>query len=102
MRILTRHDESKFRTMLQALLTELHTKHNRFHIYFNTTYCSRLAQWATCYRKGCTANTNMFVESFHSVLKVVYLYHKQNRRVDSLLVTLIKIAQKMGKQTPNM
>ena len=107
--LLQEHDESKFRTMLQAFLTELHTKHNRFYIYFNTTYCSRLAQWATCYRIGCTANTNMFVESFHSVLKVVYLYHKQNRRVDSLLVTLIKIAGnktferfrklEMGKQT---
>ena len=54
-------------------------------------------------------NTNMFVESFHSVLKVVYLHHKQNICVDSLLVTLIKIARnktferfrklEMGKQT---
>ena len=43
--VLHEHDESKFRKMLQAFVTELHTKHNRFYIYFN----------ATCYRKGCTA-----------------------------------------------
>ena len=33
---------------------------------------------------------NMFVESFHRVLKFVYLQHKQNRRVDFLLATLIR------------
>ena len=35
----------------------------------------------------------MFLEAFHRVLKIVYLHHKQNRRVDSLLVALIKIAR---------
>ena len=35
----------------------------------------------------------MFVESFHRVLKVIYLHHKRNRRVDTLLVTLLKISR---------
>ena len=38
----------------------------------------------------------MFVESFHRVLKVVllvYLQRKQNRRVDFLHATLMKIAR---------
>ena len=35
----------------------------------------------------------MFVESFHKVLKVIYLHHKRNRRVDTLLVTLFKISK---------
>ena len=86
--------------MLQGFLTELHTKHNRFYIYFGQHVTEKDVY---------TANTNMLVESFNSVLKVVYLHHEQNRHVDSLLVTLIKIAQnktferfcklEMGKQT---
>ena len=35
----------------------------------------------------------MFVEAFHRVLKVVYLEHKQNRRIDFLLYTLMKVAR---------
>jgi len=35
----------------------------------------------------------MFLESFHRTLKVVYLEHKQNRRIDFLLNTLLKIAR---------
>ena len=50
-------------------------------------------QWTTCYRTNTTANTNMFLESFHKVLKTIYLHHKQNRRVDALLVTLIKVTR---------
>ena len=39
------------------------------------------------------SNTNMFLEAFHRVLKIVYLHHKQNRRIDFLLTTLLKIAR---------
>ena len=35
----------------------------------------------------------MFTESFHRVLKIVYLQHKQNRRVDYLLYILLKISK---------
>ena len=35
----------------------------------------------------------MFLEAFHRVLKVVYLHHKNNRRIDFLLTTLMKIAR---------
>ena len=34
----------------------------------------------------------MYLESFHRVLKILYLNHKQNRRIDSLLVTLLRVA----------
>lgn len=56
-------------------------------------YCHRTNEWATCYRKGCTVNTNMFTESFHRTLKIVHLNYKQNRRIDTLLITLIKVAR---------
>ena len=61
--------------------------------YFEKEYTSRLGEWATCFRIGTRANTNMFVESFHRTLKEVYLERKQNRRVDHLLSTLRKIAR---------
>ena len=38
-------------------------------------------------------NTNMSVESFHRLLKVVYLEGKHNRRIDHLLSTLLRIAR---------
>jgi len=37
----------------------------------------------------------MFVESFHHLLKVVYLDGKQNRWVDMLLNTLLSIAKNL-------
>jgi len=41
---------------------------------------------------GCEHKINMFLKSFR-VLKVVYLHHIQNRRIDLLLSTLLKIAR---------
>ena len=35
----------------------------------------------------------MFLEAFHRVLKTIYFNHKQNRRIDFLLTTLMKIAR---------
>ena len=61
--------------------------------YFKTTYCSHIEQWATCYRIGTPMNTNMFSESFHRVLKIVYLRHQRNRRIDYLIYILLKVAR---------
>ena len=91
--LLNERDEAKFRVTLQAFLTHLQTEHARFFAYFTTNYCSRLPQWAACYRTQTTINTNMYLESFHRVLKILYLNHKQNRRIDSLLITLMRVAR---------
>lgn len=61
--------------------------------YLQANYCNRPEQWAPCYRVGTPVNTNMAIEAFHRTLKVVYLSHKQNRRVDSLLSILLRIAR---------
>ena len=37
--------------------------------YFNKIYPSRTNQWAKCYQNGSFVNTNMYVESFHCILK---------------------------------
>lgn len=49
--------------------------------------------WAGCFRIGAPANTNTYVEAFHHVLKDVYFNKKQNRRIDCLLVMLMKYAK---------
>ena len=86
------NEESTFRVMLQQLLSYLDKEEKDFFAYFKATYCSRLEQWASCFRVGTVVNTNMFLESFHRILKVVYLQQKQNWRIDFLLSTLLKIA----------
>ena len=86
-------DIAKFRQLLAQLLTLTLSIAPSFSTYFKDTYCTHVEQWATCYRVGTPMNTNMFSESFHRVLKVVYLQHKHNRRVDFLLYTLLKIAR---------
>ena len=83
-----------FRILLQNFLSWLiENEHNDFCMYFQTTYCKRVEEWAFSFRDGTPFNTNMFVESFHRVLKVVYLENKQNRRIDRLLNTLLRIAR---------
>jgi hypothetical protein len=76
--LLSERVESKFRVILQEFLTY---------------YCNRLQQWAPCYREGSSVNTNMYLESFHSLLKIIYMKHKQNKRIDQLMLMLMKIAR---------
>ena len=91
--LLQENEVTAFRIKLQHFLTIANNRSKDFHSYFLQYYAKRVEQWASCYRVGTTVNTNMFVESFHRVLKVVYLQHKQNRRIDYLLHILLKIAR---------
>ncbi len=85
---------SKFRVLLQNFVSWLMEEpYEEFCRYFQNVYCKRVEEWAFCYRASTPFNTNMFVESFHRLLKVVYLENKQNRRVDKLLHTLLRIAR---------
>lgn len=94
--LLMETEEARFRVTLQEFLTLIEKKHKKFQSYFFYNYCNRLQQWASCYRTQSTVNTNMFLEAFHRVLKIVYFHHKQNRRIDFLLTTLLKIARDMA------
>ncbi len=47
-------------------------------------YVQRSKHWAACYRKHAI-NTNMFAESFHRVMKHVYLKGTINKRLDSFI-----------------
>lgn len=88
--LLQEQTECGFRLKLQQVVSNLMDKELRFCQYFKAEYVSRLEQWATFARVNVGINTNMMVESFHRKLKVCYLQHKQNRRVDTLLHTLTR------------
>ncbi len=64
-----------------------------FLTYFNSYYMQRKDQWALCYRKSSFISTNMYVESFHRVLKYIYLKGKTNKRVDKCIQVLMKYAR---------
>ena len=82
-----------YRKVLAQTLTLCQEITPLFAEYLNSRYCKNLEQWGLCYRIVTPMNTNMHIESFHRVLKIVYLQHKHNRRVDYLIYILLKIAR---------
>ena len=96
--MLEERDQSEFTVRLQQLMSFLNENQKEFYEYFRTQYAVKTNEWATCFRVGTIVNTNMFVESFHRLLKVVYFNSRQNRRVDNLLHTLLRIARNLVYQ----
>lgn len=94
--LLSEVDQAKLHSFLPHFLTSVMTDHPRFYEYFRNTYAKRVQEWASCHRVGSTVNTNMHVESFHRLLKVVYLQGKQNRRLDHLIHIVLKVARDKG------
>jgi hypothetical protein len=93
--LLQETDKSQFTVKLQQLLSYSQNKYIDFYNYFVKNYVPSVEMWATCHRRGTIVNTNMFVEAFHRVLKIIHLNNKQNRRVDSLLHVLLRFARNL-------
>ena len=85
----------EFRKLMQQCITYMLSELDlqTFGQYFQTYYAKCTEQWAYCYRVGTPVNTNMSVEAFHRLLKVVYLDSKHNRGIDHLLSVLLRIAR---------
>ena len=92
-RVQNETNEAVFRRSLQQFLAWVRGLSEPLATYFEREYARRTREWASCFRLGSRVNTNMFLESFHRVLKEVYLERKQNRRVDHLLYKLLKISR---------
>ena len=88
-------NEASFALKLQQFMSVTCNTYQEFHEYFKKEYLSKVKQWATCHRTGTPVNTNMYLESFHRLLKVVYFDSKHNRCVDHLLHTLIKLSRNL-------
>ena len=86
-------DKAKFTTLLTQFLSLNKACSPIFTEYFKVNYCSHIEKWATCHRVGTPMNTNMFSEAFHRVLKIVYLGHQHNRRIDYLIYILLRISR---------
>ena len=91
-------DKSKFEELLRKTLEQLKSSNTTqdFFAYFMKYYVDRKEQWAACYRIKSGINTNMYVESFHRVLKHIYLKGRSNKCVDRLLHVLMKLARDKG------
>jgi hypothetical protein len=85
-------DVDTFNQCVKLLTEHLQATVPRFAAYF-APYVTRATEWAFCHRRGTQANTNMYLESFHNVLKSCYMERKANRRADSLLQILLRVAR---------
>ena len=87
-------DKDGFEELLQETVEQLKAtdETDEFEKYFTKFYLSRKEQWAACYRTGSGINTNMYVESFHRLIKYIYMRGRSNRRIDKLLHILMKVA----------
>ena len=81
--------ENEYKAAFDVFLSNPDTA--EFGQYFQKTYGNSVEQWATCYRKNASINTNAHLESFHRVLKYNYLNKKSNRRIDKLIFALLKV-----------
>jgi hypothetical protein len=86
-------DQEKFHTLLEGALIRMESTNSRFYDYFKQTYASRYAIWAYSYRKAAGINTNMYAQSFHHVLKYIYMKGHVNKRLDCIIHLLMKYAR---------
>ena len=84
-------EQSKFRPLLPQFLTFISSKEHRCIIYFKNHYCSRVELSNGHLKSNC--KYKYVSRSFQRTLKVKYLHHKHNRRVDYILTTLLKVAR---------
>uniref|UniRef100_A0A8D9BR71 SWIM-type domain-containing protein n=1 Tax=Cacopsylla melanoneura TaxID=428564 RepID=A0A8D9BR71_9HEMI len=63
--------------------------------YFHTFCLSETKKWAMFARRFPHKNvdTTMYVESFHNILKSIYLKRRPNKRVDTLLNLLLQVEE---------
>lgn len=61
--------------------------------YFVQHYSTRSEVWAYCYRLRLGINTNMYLESYHKILKHTYLEGKKCKRIDKTINAVMKLAR---------
>ena len=89
--LLEEKDPLQFEILMNGFLSMCNEKSPNFGEYFKVNYKDRVKQWAMCYRNFEHANTDtdMYVGSFHNVLKTYYMERKPNKRVDDLINVLL-------------
>ena len=85
-------DKEEFERYLESFVRYVTLTAPQFASYF-MPYSAHATEWAYCHRVGTQANTNMYIESFHYVLKLSYIERKTNKRVDILMSILFRVAR---------
>jgi len=85
----------EFKNNLQNVIRDLKQDKDTytFGVYFEKYYSKRPECWAYCYRLRLGINTNMYLESFHKVLKHIYLEGKRVKRLDKTINALNKYSR---------
>lgn len=85
----------EFHICLTSVLNQLavDSDTSAFGEYFSKHYAYRPETWAYCYRVGLGINTNMYLESYHKILKHIYLEGKKVKRLDKTINAVLKIAR---------
>ena len=93
--LLDEMDPLKFEKLLDGTVEEWgrDSSLSDFLEYFQNYYVKNFQEWAGCHRKNACINTNMYAESFHRVLKYVYLKGKVNKRMDMCISVLLRISR---------
>jgi hypothetical protein len=87
--------EKELYDLIEAFEEEYEKPASKFFEYFHTTLLPKISKWAMCYRTNPHGgiDTTMLVESFHNILKTVYLQRKPNKRLDELVGLLLQIEE---------
>ncbi|KAK3928240.1 Zinc finger protein 511 [Frankliniella fusca] len=87
--------EEEFRKLEAAFKLMYANVSPGFFKYMTETFLPKAKKWAKCFRQNYHGNvdTTMHVESFHNILKTVYLNRKPNKRVDDLLDILLQVEE---------
>lgn len=80
----------EFNIHIYTIITEL--KQDNDTNAFEKHYSRRPECWAYCYWLRLGINTNMYLESFHKILKHIYLEGKRVKRLDKTIHALIKFS----------
>jgi len=84
----------QFSSYLQNVIRDLKDDDtNRFGMYFEKYYSRRPEVWTYFFRLRLGINTNMYLESFHKILKLIYLEGKRVKRLDKTIHALMKFSR---------
>ena len=86
--------EEEFSKLLSSFTQKFSTLEPKFYSYFQSIYLTMTEKWSLHLRKKdfqTELTTNNFIESFHNQLKTHFFNRKQNKRLDRLLYTLLKV-----------
>ena len=90
MKLLNDLSISKSKEEFNSILKEVQRNSNDDFLNYFQRYLKIKEKWVFCFKKANRYDsTNMHIESWHRILKYSYFKTKRNKRVDTLISTLL-------------